>query len=391
MRLSENWFGLAINIFLMLGIGLEARNIANHHSLRHQAQQAASGRASAVQLRTFSSIPSCNRCSIEASQLATLKPPPESLSFDVGSQILLAANGSFVAWGFAETRSPVIFDASGRFVRRMTREGRGPGEVEETNFVARADRDSLWIFDGGRKHVFSPDMRFVRTERGLSVYDLVVAGGGRLVLAQAISTPRRAGFPLHLVAPGGQVTLSFGVEDPTLDPKFLEANNDVAPLRVVRNLAPAGRETFWSYNPTRFLLERYSFSGARLGEFRHSLDGWYRDASAVKRGRGEFPGLPLTWVLPSRDSTIIWLVYNEPNAAYKPNWRVSQYPASPTFGIYNVVVEAFSLQTMSVVAMRRFPNASAKRVLHGPDLIAFFDESNGVFGAFRIMKLSVLQ
>ena len=48
---------------------------------------------------------------------------------------------------------------------------------------------------------------------------------------------------------------------------------------MYRSLTPGANNTFWVQNPTRFLLERYDYTGRLLAQGRHELSGWYKEAS----------------------------------------------------------------------------------------------------------------
>jgi hypothetical protein len=152
--------------------------------------------------------------------------------------------------------------------------------------------DTVWVLDILRKHVFTPDMRYVRAEdRSIPADgDLVAFTNGAFVVASQLATPDRAGFPLNLANRAGSVTRSFGVSQPVLDPRRLFATNDSPDANQRRRLTRGFGDTFWAYSTNRFLLEQYDLTGRLLAQGRHSLDGWYEDASQRVPGRGEFPG-----------------------------------------------------------------------------------------------------
>lgn len=68
----------------------------------------------------------------------------------------------------------VAFDSSGRFISRLAPKGRGPGEVERPWFVTTDGQDSIFVWDAAlaRLSVFSPDLRFVRSVRLPSSWNL---------------------------------------------------------------------------------------------------------------------------------------------------------------------------------------------------------------------------
>jgi hypothetical protein len=234
-------------------------------------------------------------------------------------------------------------------------------------------------------------MQFVRTDRARDATDLFAVGRDAHVIASTISTPAHAGFPLHLTNREGQVISSFGVDDPTLDPRKLEATGDLRQTFLDRQLVPGAAGTFWSYNPTRFLLQQYDFSGRLLAHARHGLDGWYAGATERKPSRGEHKGLQLMAVVPSVDSSMLWLVYADRNASFKDPDSSRMGTANPWFGMHDIVVEAFDVRNFQVLAMRRFPGASVVRVGHAPDILAFYDETaaGSEFPVYRITRLTL--
>ena len=351
------------------------------------------GSAQQQPLRQISSIPTCSRCRIVLESQALLRLPSESLSFAYGSQFFRAPNGSFLTWGLSETPSAALFDSSGTFVRVLSRVGTGPGEVGYVNPVVLGLGDSVWVLDEGRRHVYTPDVRYVRTERARGVSDLVVGPNATIVVSSRIATPDRAGFPLHVLDRDGEPVHSFGTADPTIDPRRLAALNDNPSASQLRFLTPGEAGTFWAWSITRFILERYDFAGRLLTQGRHRMDGWYAPASERRPGRGEFTGLGPAFVQASRQPEIIWIVYHDRNASFRePDEQTSRKlnPANPYDGMYDLVVEAVDAANLQVVAVQRFPKTAAARVRNGPDLLARYQSLDSVFVAYDVSRLRLL-
>jgi hypothetical protein len=268
-------------------------------------------------LRTIHTAPTCASCKIVLQQGARLRLPSDSLSFGIGTAFTRVGRGKYIAWDLAEAFLPAVFDSTGRFERLLGREGQGPGEFETIDLVFRAQGDTVWIMDRGRRHVFTPQLRFVRTERTQSVGDLARSSDGRLLLARTITTPERAGYPLHLMNASGELGKAFGRDDPTLDPRRLAQINDSPNSVMHRSVTPGAGNTIWVWSPTRFLLERYDFAGKLLAQGRHELSGWYKEASERRKGKGDFPGMYISTVVASSERNVIWLVYHDPNASYR--------------------------------------------------------------------------
>jgi hypothetical protein len=110
-----------------------------------------------------------------------------------------------------------IFDATGRFVRRVGASGGGPGEFRNVQSLGIGPGDSLWVIDQlYRGHLFGPPptSAFVRTvtfER---------ANTGRVtpfgILSGGVYTTRGA-VPAHLVDWDGVLVREYGATAPTPD------------------------------------------------------------------------------------------------------------------------------------------------------------------------------
>jgi hypothetical protein len=267
--------------------------------------------------------------------------------------------------------------------------GQGPGELRLPLAVIAAPGDTVWIIDEGLRgrHVLDGDLRIVRMERSeVTVSDIVFGPNGAHVGAGVFRTPERAGLPLHIFDRGGSIRRSFGVADPTLDPRRLAASGDEPASLLMRQLTNGEPSSFWTYNPTRFLLEQYDFEGRLLRQARHALDGWYEDATRRSPGAGELRGLPLSIVQVSRDAGLLWLVYHDRNSDYTPNNPRDRSLLPQRIG-HDLVVEALDWRTMRVQAMLRLPNTYAVRVSNAPDLIAIVRPQNADFHTLQPTRL----
>src|SRR5690606_9228281 len=120
-------------------------------------------------------------------------------------------DGRVLVIGLNETPSPALLDQRGNFVRLLSRSGAGPGEYQYPHKIVIAPHDTVWVIESaGRRHVYAPDMRWVRSEQFRSVGPMLVAPNGNMVVARRIPDAERAGYPLHLMRPDGQIIRSFG-------------------------------------------------------------------------------------------------------------------------------------------------------------------------------------
>ncbi len=347
-------------------------------------------------MRSISSTPTCAACKIELVESALLLLPSESLSFNRGSlsAITRLPDGRFIITGMNETPVPAVMTKTGKFSHLLGRRGEGPGEFEQPEGVAIAPRDSIWIFDGPRKHVLSPDARWVRTERtSRLVFNGLVGPTGKLLIAERIGTPDRAGYPLHILRPDGELGVSFGIANPVLDPRTLRANGEDVSSYQSRRYERADDNSFWVFSNWKFLLERYDFDGRMLDQARHAMDGWYREASLKRPGVGEFKGLALPKVVQSKQPGVAWLVYTVFNDSYrKPD---SLYPPTDReiLAQNDLVIEALDTRTMKVIATTRFPRTGALLMKNAPDMLAIYTplDPEAIFMSYSIRTMSLVK
>jgi hypothetical protein len=241
--------------------------------------------------------------------------------------------------------------------------------------------------------VFSPDAVFVRQDQilGRAGTDLLVASDGTVITAGEVGTREAAGYPLHIRTPSFSVRRSFGLRDPTLDPRQFAATGDERFLYLLRELAPADASSFWTYNPTRFLLERYGNDGNLLGRYRHALDGWYAESTRSKPSVGEFNGLALQGVQQSADPDIVWLIYHAARPGFGPLQPGARSVWQTLVEGHDLVVEAWDQRRNEIVAMGRVPQTLAFPVRHAPDMLALIRPEGDEVHKVQVVVLGVSQ
>ncbi|MCU0616953.1 MAG: 6-bladed beta-propeller [Gemmatimonadaceae bacterium] len=111
-----------------------------------------------------------------------------------------------------------LFDAGLRFVRQIGRGGAGPGEFRQPTMVLTRG-DSIGIYDWAlrRLTIYGPDLRVpARTVPLPEFRDAEWLEGGRILISGLITTPRQAGYPLHVVSASGALERSFGTNTPNV-------------------------------------------------------------------------------------------------------------------------------------------------------------------------------
>jgi hypothetical protein len=152
----------------------------------------------------------------------------------------------------------MVIDSSANFVRTLGSPGEGPGEFRYVSQLYPKG-DSVVVGDlRGAAALFGPDGQFIRAFGSpINVIgQVLLLRGDTLLVPASIMNEERFGLPLHLMAPSGDTTLSFGAEDRSINPRLT-----IAGYRVV---APQTDSTFWVGRIERYVLERWHISGQRL-------------------------------------------------------------------------------------------------------------------------------
>jgi hypothetical protein len=347
-------------------------------------------------MKSISSAPVCPACKIQIVESALLQLPSDSLSFGWGTlgTVTRLPDGRFVVTGMNETPVPAVMTETGKFSHLLGRTGEGPGEFGQPEGVAIAPGDSIWLFEGPRKHVFTPDARWVRTERPTHwIFNGLVGPTGQVLIHARIGTPDRAGYPLHIVRPDGELGVSFGIVDPVLDPRTLRTNGEDIGAYLARRYERADDNSFWVYSNRKFLLERYDFNGRMLDQARHAMDGWYGEESVKRPGVGEFKGLPPYTVTASKQPGVLWLVYGVPNDSFRKPDSLFTPTDREALAMSDLVIEALDTRTMKVIATTRLPRSANLPLKNAPDMIAIYTpvDADGVFMTYSIRTMSVVK
>jgi hypothetical protein len=166
-----------------------------------------------------------------------------------------------------------VFDARGRFLRRIGRQGQGPGEFTRRPTLLFGPGDTLYAIDAGarRMTVFSPEYEVVRTGTfSLSYSTAVRLPDGRFLLSGAGSSAETIGYPLHLVDHKGAHVLSFGSATGAQDLSGARSAVRVARADIVasarRMAAPVG-PAVWTVKVDQLVLEQWTLDeGKKLAQ-----------------------------------------------------------------------------------------------------------------------------
>jgi len=79
---------------------------------------------------------------------------------------LIVHEGYFYVLDRLKAKSLFVFDGKGKFVRKIGRIGRGPGEyIQITDFTIDADKNQIITLDHGQMHFYNTDGTYIKTTR----------------------------------------------------------------------------------------------------------------------------------------------------------------------------------------------------------------------------------
>jgi hypothetical protein len=173
--------------------------------------------AQAVVAIDASKGPACAGCEIVLTRVASLGSLKDAETPGFYSGVAMDSRGRVFVTG-RETRSIVVYDTEGRFIRVFGRPGGGPGEFRQVVALGVGPGDSVVTVDGPRVSVFSPALEFVRSfvtsAPGLPIEMPVAFPDGTIAL---VLPPARAGVraqPVHVFTPGEIAPRVLGLSAP---------------------------------------------------------------------------------------------------------------------------------------------------------------------------------
>ena len=270
----------------------------------------------------------------------------------------------------------LVFDSTGVQVDLIGRRGQGPGEFEWIIPPAVGSGDSLLVWDGvlRRTAVYSPTLEFVRDYR-FPFPPVYVFEDGSILVNQNIPDPDHIGYPLHVLAPDGEILRSFGQ-----DPPEFRADRAAAYSRA---LAVTGEGQIWT-SPGQWLeLELWDpWTGERIRELSTEWPEFRIDESGGREAdpRRYRPSTRVGGLLHEPEG-VLWVVLR----AAAPDWEADYGPDEPIprRGItsdererfYEWIVLAVDDASGEVLGEARFPHS-----LRVPPASDFFMSDGRVVG-----------
>ena len=323
--------------------------------------------------------PSCERCTIEVTKLATLGTDdgPGALA---SRPMSVNVDGKGRYWVFVELEPPLVYGADGAFIRTLGRKGGGPGEFQSAN-NALAVGDSMLVFDwlSSRASMVGPDLSVARS----AVIQSPLAPGFVITWPDAVIMSGEANQGAPTNRPMNRVTFadsSLKVLD-TFGPE--NQHGPMVQFETSQLLAPSRGPRIWSSYVVRYLLSHWTADGKLLASYERKPD-WFtgdpphglgtptRPPSALVAGIGEDPA-GLLWVLVSRPAPTWQEGWPKMTAGQREvSMRSLNYDK-----FYRTTIEVIDPAAVRVVA-RRDLDAYAMAMLPGGRAVIYGLDANDI-------------
>lgn len=296
---------------------------------------------------------SCPQCTIVVRPLLTLGTTDGPGSISVGLRgVRVDSHGRY--WVLAGDEPPIVFDTAGRFVRRVGRTGRGPGEFVRPREAVAVAGDSMLVVDGGTMRALLVG-RDLRPGRAISLSSpfaplLVQDWPSRVIGNGSVTTPAGSGWPLHSLSFAGRIAEvldSFGPGDGAVTPGAF--------ARISQQLAPARAGGFWSADYLRYRITVW----ARAGEKKQVFDRqprWFAQPSQLEIGGPTRPPEPAISAIAEDDDGLLWIFVRIPSSTWRDAWpRTSEraeldYRSLAYEKLFRTMVEVLDPRAARIVA-----------------------------------------
>lgn len=204
---------------------------------------------------------SCRTCAIRVTRGPRLGEIDGPGSFSGRLRDARQSRGRYIVSQYSHSGGSLyVFDSTGRFLRRVTREGAGPGESRSLGGFTIGPGDTIWLADAlnMRVNVYDPDFRFVRssTSPGAALAHGLLVTPRWVVANGSIRNSERLGYALHFLR--HDLTL---VRSADLDPAGYRPELDRKTLRPMSRRRSGG---FWAAEHGAYRIHRYDDSGERV-------------------------------------------------------------------------------------------------------------------------------
>lgn len=279
-----------------------------------------------------------------------------------------------------------VFDSDGAHLQTVGRRGQGPGEYISVSALAMID-GRLHVFDSParRRTVLDSAFTVLRTARipGQPI-SLAAFARDTLVVNTSIRTRDLAGYPLHVLAPDGEVVRSMG---------YVEGYRVDFRTSDMRQLARAADDEFWAAHTTEYVIERWGLDGARRAVIELVTDWFDGYTGNCCTFDPEVPPKPRLKSIEVDSNGWVWVI----SSVSDPEWHealVDGETGPGSFwvddwnGFYDSVVDVIDPGSNELIASGRFDEYFTRWI--EPGLTASNVLVGGVSPRIRVWRLRVL-
>jgi hypothetical protein len=312
----------------------------------------------------------CAGCAIRITKTATLIAPEEDGAFSFWTTVARDRRGRIYAVAKPSHRI-LVFDSAGRFVRRVGRQGSGPGEYLGITRVVSGPGDSLWVVETTRRvTILTPALEYARSfVAPTNIFDITPRPDGSAVIATSVPTPEASGYPFHLLDRQGRIVKSFGT---------VRVNQHLADCTTcgTQSARMAARsDHLLATTNNRYDIERWTVDGSRDVTWSIQNSPWFRPWTTSANWYSGAAPRPTT-ILDAREdaSGLFWILAAKAPSDWTPGRvtlgpgmvargnavRVPSYGAASDWNLENqalvseTVLEVIDLQRRVVLASSRF-------------------------------------
>lgn len=117
-----------------------------------------------VILNTIGAIQLCAGCTVEFESRVTLGAAEDPTGPGIFAEVLDMGDQGYLVSSEVLGGVAIVYDSEGRYLRELTREGEGPGELREPPKFASGPGGIILMEPGSaRLHLYSNDLEFIRT------------------------------------------------------------------------------------------------------------------------------------------------------------------------------------------------------------------------------------
>ena len=330
--------------------------------------------------------PSCPRCAILETSLATLEVPPDTTD---GFPIAVRVDSSGRFWVFRRGDIPALFDPRGRFLQVLGRSGRGPGEYENAYDLIQPNRDTLLVLDLNRRGtVLDTTLRPVGYVRlPMELHSPIIVSWPDTVIATGSVAYHSADGPLY--------HLAFDDRGASIVRQFKPRDQDIPEMVVLawHELTDPRHGRFWSVWLHRYDLTWFSGNGRRLTAFERR-PAWFPGQSGSNWDWKNEPPPPYVADIEEDDEGLLWVFVHIAGPSWREAWpdlpRNVEVPARQIDEgkLYQTMVEVIDPRHARVVTRKLIENFTVG-LLPGRRAALYDEDDSGA--RIRVMQLSLVR